>query len=193
MKLLALSDTESPYLYDYFDAAKFKSIDLVLCAGDLKADYMSYIATVIDAPVLYVHGNHDGSFILRPPEGCIDIDGKFYTHKGLRIFGMGGCMEYYGGPFQFTERQMASKLLLKEWQLKKGIDLFLTHAPAYGVGDGKDVAHTGFRCFVKLLDRHKPKWMVHGHQHLNYDNQARTRTYKTTQVINAYGYTIIEV
>ena len=37
----------------------YADIDLVISCGDLKADYLSFIATMIAVPVLYVHGNHD--------------------------------------------------------------------------------------------------------------------------------------
>jgi len=69
----------------------------------------------------------------------------------------------------------------------------LTHSPAYGLGDGEDLPHTGFKSFLTLLDKHKPKYMIHGHQHLSYKNTQRILQYKDTQVINAYGYYILEI
>lgn len=69
----------------------------------------------------------------------------------------------------------------------------MTHAPAYKLGDGNDQAHTGYKCFVGLLDKHKPKWMVHGHQHLNYGKMERKIQYQETEIINAYDYVIIDV
>ncbi len=192
MRILALSDMESPYIYDHFNPEAFKDVSLVLCAGDLKADYMSFIATMLSVPVLYVHGNHDETFLTNPPEGCINIDGTVYNHHGVRIFGMGGCMTYSGGPLQFTEFQMTLKMFKKKFQLRKGCQIFLTHSPALGLGDGQDRAHTGYRCFLDFLEKVQPKWMIHGHQHLNYGNAKRVNQYLNTNIVNAFGYTFID-
>ena len=59
MKILAIADNESPYLWDYFEKSKLEGIDLIISCGDLKAEYLSFLATFTSAPVLYVHGNHD--------------------------------------------------------------------------------------------------------------------------------------
>ncbi len=193
MRILALSDVESSYLYDHFDIKNFAGVDLVLAAGDLKADYLSFITTALNVPVLYVHGNHDSALLTHPPEGCICIDDKVYVHKGIRIAGIGGCMLYKGGHFQYTEREMAWRIFKKVLLYRKGIDILLTHSPTFGLGDGKDLAHTGFKCFFKLLDRYSPKFMIHGHQHLNYGQGNRVHIYKTTQIINAYNYTSIDI
>ena len=59
MKLLLVSDEESPYFWDYYRPGRLDGIDLILAAGDLKADYLSFLVTMGRAPVLYIHGNHD--------------------------------------------------------------------------------------------------------------------------------------
>ena len=193
MKILAISDVESKYIYDYFDPKNFVDIDLVLAAGDLNANYLSFVATVFPCPVLYIHGNHDKRFIKDPPGGCICIDDRVYTYKNIRIAGIGGCMKYTGGPFQFTEREMAWRLSKLRFKFRKGFDILLTHSPAYGIGDGTDQAHIGFKSFIKLLDKYQPKFMVHGHQHLNYGKGKRYHQFKGTKIINAYGYTVFEI
>lgn len=193
MRILAISDIESKTIYDHFDPERFKNIDLILSSGDLKADYLSYVVTVVNAPLLYVHGNHDRRFLSDPPEGCINIDGGIYTFKGLRIAGLGGCMAYSGGPFQFTEHEMHKRIKKNRFKYRKGFDILLTHAPAYKLGDGNDQAHTGYKCFVGLLEKHKPKWMIHGYQHLNYGKMERKIQYQETEIINAYDYVIIDV
>ena len=68
-----------------------------------------------------------------------------------------------------------------------GFDILLTHAPAYDLNDGDDLAHTGFDAFNTLMDRYNPKYFVHGHIHMNYGaNIPRLSSYHNTQVINAY-------
>lgn len=193
MKILALSDTVSPYLYDHFKAEHFSDVDLVLMAGDLPVDYMSFIATVIHKPVLFVHGNHDRKHLEKPPGGCISIEDRIYTVNGLRILGLGGSMRYSGGPHQYTEKEMQQRIRRLWMPLLQGIDIVLTHAPVLGLGDGLDLPHRGFECFKTLILKKQPPLMVHGHQHLNYGNQKREQHLGTTRIINAYGYTFIEV
>ena len=106
MKILAIADEESKALWDYFDRSKFEGIDLIISCGDLDAEYLSFLTTLTSIPVLYVHGNHDVKYDRKPPEGCICIDDRIYVHKGVRIMGLGGSMEYYGGKHQYTEAQM---------------------------------------------------------------------------------------
>jgi uncharacterized protein len=195
MKILLISDVESKYLWDFFNPEKFKDIELVISCGDLKAEYMSYLVTVIKKPLYYINGNHDGRYLTNPPEGCDCIDDLFLNFKGLRIIGLGGSKRYKEGPFQYTEREMKKRIKKLKWKLfkNKGFDILVTHAGAYGIGDDSDKCHEGFKSFVELLDKYSPKYFFHGHTHLNYNNQPRILQYKNTTVINAYGYHIIEV
>lgn len=45
MKILVLADVESKYLWDYFEKEKLEGIDLILSAGDLKPQYLSFLAS----------------------------------------------------------------------------------------------------------------------------------------------------
>lgn len=193
MKILAISDVESKHLIDFFDASKYVDIDLILSAGDLNSSYLSYVVTMINKPLLYVLGNHDVRLLNNPAEGCDCIDDDIVTFKGLRIAGLGGCMTYSGKSLQYTESEMAWRIKKKYFRYRKGIDILLTHAPAYGIGDGKDQAHTGYQSFISLLDKYEPKLMIHGHMHLNYGNFQREQQYKSTRIINAFDHTIIEL
>ena len=74
MNILVLADHESKYLYDYYEPEKLKDVDLIISCGDLEANYLSFFATFCHVPVLYVMGNHDRGYELKPPEGCICIE-----------------------------------------------------------------------------------------------------------------------
>ena len=106
MKLLLLSDVESPYLWDYYRPGRLAEYDLMLSCGDLKASYLSFLVTVGRSRLLYVRGNHDANYRTNPPEGCECIEDKLVTVNGLRILGLGGSLWYNGGANQYTERQM---------------------------------------------------------------------------------------
>ena len=62
MRILTIADYESPGLWDYFTPEKLDGIELILSCGDLKPQYLSFLATFAHCPVLYVHGNHDGRY-----------------------------------------------------------------------------------------------------------------------------------
>lgn len=196
MKILAIADHESPLLWDYFDKSYLEGIDLILSCGDLKPQYLSFLATFTQAPVLYVHGNHDDRYKETPPDGCICIEDKIYVHEGVRILGLGGSMRYKPGEHQYTQSEMRWRVRRLWWSLKfrKGFDILLTHSPAYQFNDGDDLPHRGFEVFRTLLDKYKPAFFVHGHVHLNYGRKySRLSAYNETQVINAYEKYIFEI
>lgn len=195
MKILVLADVESKALWDYFDKSKLEGIDLIISCGDLKPAYLSFIVTFTHAPVLYVHGNHDGVYEEKPPEGCECIDGRIYVYNGIRILGLGGSMQYNMGKHQYTERQMKKrfKKVKRKIRWKKGIDILVTHAPARGVNDEDNPAHKGFEIFNKIIEKYKPRFFVHGHVHLSYNYEApRLCRVDETTVVNAYERYVID-
>ena len=196
MKILLVSDEEDQYLWDFYTPGRLKGIDLILSAGDLKAEYLSFLVTMANRPLLYVHGNHDGGYAQRPPEGCQCIDGKLVTVGGLRILGLGGSALYNGGPHQYTEKQMRRRIrrLRLKLALAGGVDIVLTHAPVRGFGDEDNMTHRGFEAFLPLLDQYKPRYLVHGHIHQRYGaNRPRCHQYGKTTIINATGRYILEI
>lgn len=195
MKILVLADVESQYLWDFFEKEKLEGIDLILSCGDLKPQYLSFLASFTKAPVLYVHGNHDDCYEKTPPEGCVCIEDKIYIHEGVRILGLGGSIRYKNGINQYTQEQM-NKRVKKMWFTMKrnhGFDILLTHSPAAGVCDGFDHAHQGFTAFNQLIDKYSPKYFIHGHIHKNYQsNFMREQRVGDTIVINGYDRVIVE-
>ena len=104
MRILAIADEESPYLWDYFEKSKLEGIDLIISCGDLAPEYLSFLATFTSAPVLYVHGNHDTKYDEHPPSGCISIEDQIYVYQGVRILGLGGSMRYRPGKLPVYRR-----------------------------------------------------------------------------------------
>lgn len=200
MKILVLADEEYKMYWDFFKKEDFKDIDIIVSCGDLKASYLSFLATMTSLPVLYVHGNHDTAYLndhgAGEPGGCICIEDTVYVCNGLRFVGLGGCMRYKNGPFQYTEKEMrarARKLRFKLWR-HKGFDVLVTHAPAKGVNDAQDLCHRGYQTFVDLIEKYQPKFFFHGHVHLSYGyNIPREDRINNTRVINGYERYIIEI
>ena len=151
MKILAVADEECASLWDYYRPGCLSQYELILSSGDLNAKYLSFLVTMARCPVLYVHGNHDHSYDVEPPEGCDSIEDKLLVYKGIRILGLGGCLRYSSGAHQYTEREMKRRIrkLKRAIRLAGGVDIVLTHAAPFGVGDWDDCSHQGFKPFLE--------------------------------------------
>ena len=197
MRILLLSDVADKALWDYLNRSMLEGVDLVLSCGDLPSEYLSFLTCFTHAPILYVHGNHDEDYAEHPPEGCICVEDRIFVHNGVRILGLGGSFRYKVGSNMYTERQMQRRVLKLQGKLwrNKGFDILLTHAPARGVGDQEDLPHRGFATFNALMDRYRPRYMVHGHVHPQYAalHFQRERQYGETTVVNAYKRHYIEL
>ncbi|MFV1970677.1 MAG: metallophosphoesterase, partial [Acidimicrobiia bacterium] len=100
--------------------------DLILGCGDLPFDYLEHLRTEAEAPLLYVHGNHDpsprGQSIsaylpaeypaLSPPDvvGCVNLEDRWEDECGLRIAGLGGSIRYNDGVNQYTQAEMRGRV-----------------------------------------------------------------------------------
>ena len=210
MRILAVSDQIAESLYTPTVAGRLGTIDLVLGCGDLPYYYLEYLMTMLGAPLLYVHGNHDpleeycggdGKAHKSGPDGGEDVDRRAVQAGGLLIGGLAGCVRYKpDAPYQFTQSEMALRAaalaaqLLPNRLLKgRWLDVLITHSPPLGIHDGKDAAHVGFRAFLTLMDVFRPRYLLHGHQHRNYGLGPFETIYEQTQVINVHPYRIIEV
>lgn len=207
MKILAVADKVDELVYGPNIRKYFGDVDLVLSCGDLPYEYLEYIVTMLNVPLFFVHGNHDREWehtlegmVPAYPGGCIDLHGRVVNYRGLLLAGLEGSQRYKPGPYQYTDRQV-ELLILRMWprllanRLRTGryLDILLTHAAPLGVSDGPDLCHRGFRSLVRFMDRFRPRYLIHGHIHLYGHNQRWRTTYRDTEVLNAFGYRVIEV
>lgn len=196
MKILVVSDEESPALWDYYTPGRLREFDLIISCGDLKSQYLQFLVTMARCPLLYVPGNHDDHYETQPPEGCDCIDDAIVEYNGIRIMGLGGCRWYHPGRYQYTEKQMRQRIRSLYWKLKRtgGVDILVTHAPPEGLGDGDDPAHKGFTALREFLDRYHPAYLLHGHLHKSYGGfSERERSYNGTTLINCCERFVLEI
>ena len=207
MHILVVSDQIAPQLYDASIRTNFANVDLVLSCGDLPHYYLEFIVTMLNVPLYYVMGNHgfeleysdSGERRVRP-EGCVDISDRVVDWNGLRIAGLEGSLRYKEGPYQYTQAQMlwkavrlAMKLLGRRLRTGRGLDILVTHAPPLGIQDGKDLSHTGFRAFLRVMQCLRPRHLVHGHSHDYSRRQDETTLYRSTTVVNVFPYRLLDV
>lgn len=196
MRILALADVESRYYYDFYAPGRLDGIDLILSCGDLPREYLEFLVTMGNKPLLYVPGNHDENFVTSPPQGCVCIDGRVVEVGGVRFLGLGGSYRYRQGTYMYTERQMARRVN-RAWpaiQRYGGFDVLVSHAPARHLNDFDTMSHRGFECFNALIDRYHPRYFVHGHIHRSYGaNLPRITQHGATTVVNAFEHCVIEL
>jgi Icc-related predicted phosphoesterase len=207
MKILIVSDRIEEFLYGPQLREKFGDVELVLSCGDLPFYYLEFIVSTLNVPLFYVKGNHDVRVEYRArgqaktePEGCVNVDSRVVPHAGLLIGGLEGSMRYTREPrFQYTDMEMrfkvlrlAPQLMLNRVRCGRYLDILITHAPPFGIHDGEDLCHRGFQAFLRFMELFKPAYLIHGHIHLSSQRRAVCTTYKQTQVVNVYGYWVLD-
>lgn len=205
MKILALSDQVVESVYSPCIRERFGDVDIVLGCGDLPYSYMEYVVTMLEAPAFFVHGNHDrpeytasGQTLTRPG-GWVNLHGRTVMAKGILLGGLEGSIRYRPrAPFQYTEEEMTWKvwcmapaLLMNRVLYGRYLDILITHSPPFGIHDGRDLPHRGFKALLTLMARFRPRYLLHGHKHV-YGPQSSQTHYRDTEVINVYPVRVIE-
>jgi Icc-related predicted phosphoesterase len=216
MKILCISDQIDPLVYTNTIRERFKDIDVILSAGDLPMDYLEFIVSSLNKPLLFVFGNHNIEELAYYKDeasythlwlaehdnihssGATHIGSKVKVEGDMIFAGLGGSMRYNRGENQFTELQMKlemlklfPKLLLNRILRGRFLDVLLTHASPKGIHDKEDRCHWGFKSFLWFMRVFKPKYLIHGHIHLYDLADVRLTRYEDTLVINAYSHYII--
>lgn len=196
MRILAISDTPEGWLWERWDRERVAGVDLVISCGDLPATYLEHIVTLANVPLVYVQGNHDTAYDDHAPEGCVSIDGQLRDFRGLRVMGLGGSIRYNDEVHGFTEAEMARKAARMALLASAtgGVDLVVTHAPLRGYGDLDDLPHRGFEALGRLVERTRPRYLLHGHVHLEYGRIERVREHPCgTTIVNVCGSYVLEI
>lgn len=197
MKILSVADTVTQKLLEPFGGGpSIDGIELILACGDLPPEYLSALKQRYDTPLLYVLGNHDLRYGESPPAGCVHIDRRIVTVGETKITGFSGSRWYNGNINQYTEKQMSGfirKMRFSLWR-NGGVDLVMTHAPPRFIHDEEDPCHRGFRVFRGFIDKYKPRYFIHGHIHVLFEDESQRLTkINATSVINSYGYHVLEI
>ncbi|WP_326955843.1 metallophosphoesterase family protein [Amycolatopsis sp. NBC_01286] len=212
-KALVVADEVDERLWT--DAVRSRPVDLVIGAGDLPYDYLAFLASALDAPCVFVPGNHDpdltgytryGGLSMKDgfptvwpgPAGGVNADGRVVDVAGIRFAGLGGSIRYNDGPNQWTQRQQARRSRALERRARRrrrrdgrDVDVLLTHSPPLDLGDREDPPHRGFSCLHETIDRLRPKWLLHGHIH-PHGEPVPDRVVGDTRIRNVVGHRIME-
>lgn len=152
-------------------------IDLLIFLGDL---YDVTIERAIDlyAPehVIGIRGNHD--VITAFPRPTQDLHLKVVEINGIRFGGFAGSWQYKNRGYHMYEQDEVIKLLKNFPE----VDVFIAHNSPRSIHERDSKVHQGFEAFLDYIDRFKPRYFLHGHQHLNV-----TSWRGDTQIVGVYG------
>jgi Icc-related predicted phosphoesterase len=207
VKVLAVSDKVMDVVYSPSIQDNFGDVDLVIACGDLPPYYLEFIVSSLNVPCFFVYGNHDynvqqtldGPVLVHPP-GWVNLDERVVCEKGLLLAGLEGSLRYRpDGVHQYSQTDMRwkafrllPKLIANRLHHGRYLDILVAHSPPLGIHDGPDYPHVGFQVFRTLMERFRPRYLLHGHKHV-YGPEPTWTTYSETQVINVYPYRVIEV
>lgn len=208
MKILAVSDRVLDKLYSGRVRHLFSDVDLLVGCGDLPFYYLDFLTSALDAPLVYVRGNHDDGpqyaadgKVWRDVRGGVDIHGKVVARKGLILAGLQGSMRYKAhAEYMYSESemrmavaQMVPRLLWNRQRFGRALDILVTHSPPYGIHDRPDLPHTGFKVFLSFLRMFKPRYLLHGHVHVYRQDEVVSTCYEETTILNVYPYKVIDI
>jgi Icc-related predicted phosphoesterase len=207
VKALFVSDKVVAHLYTPNITQRYADIDLIVGCGDLPYYYLEFLLTMLNKPLFYVHGNHDpekeylsDGTAITGPNGGINLHGTIYQEENLLFAGLEGCIRYRKGLFQYSQQEMwfnvfslIPKLLINKMRYGRYLDILVTHSPPLGIHNGEDRVHTGFEAFLWLMKVFKPRYLVHGHQHIYSPTETTETDYMETKVVNIYHYKILNL
>ena len=199
IRVLAISDEPDPALESDASRAAIGHVDLIVGAGDLEPDYLSFVADAFHAPLHYVRGNHDDGpawahtrrTLLPEPMR----DGRVVEEAGIRLIGFSGSPVYNKGEMQVSGLGMWLRVVAASARAgPQRPVIVVTHAPPRGVNDDQDHAHRGFTAFRWLADRLEPPLWLHGHTALvRRGIDDRIARHNGTLFYNCTGATLIEL
>lgn len=208
VRILAIADEVSPVIHSANFPGNLPPFDLIMSAGDMPGEVLEFVATKSRLEPQYVFGNHgygllrdqDGGAPTQPPGGCVNVHLRLVRAGGLNVLGVQGSARYRDGPYQYTERafaamlaRLAPRLWLEERRRGRAVDVLLTHAPPLGPSAGSDYAHRGVPAFNRFHERWRPLLHIHGHIHLEGGGRREHVTEHGVRVVNAFGYTLIDL
>ena len=199
IRILAVSDEPDPSLDSPSTRAAIGPVDLIVGAGDLQPEYLSFVADAFGAPLRYVRGNHDVGAAWTHTEDTLlpepMPDATLVSESGLHLIGFSGSPTYSGRGLEVPGGAMWRKALVAWLRAARSRPvLVVSHAPPRDVNDDGDLAHRGFTAFRWLTRRLGPPLWLHGHTALvRRGIDQRAVRHEGTLFYNCTGATLIEL
>jgi Icc-related predicted phosphoesterase len=197
IRLLAVSDLLEPTLMETRNRAAVGEVDLIVGCGDLDCDDLAFVADAFNAPMIYVHGNHDTDARWKQ---CKDLcpeaihSTAILRRSGLSIAGLTwpGKRGKGGNRSERIAWSQAMRLATRRLGHLEPM-IVLSHVPPFGFGDvATDAYHRGFKGYRWLLERLEPTLWLHGHTPLAAKDEWKIAKGGVT-IVNVTGAVLIEL
>jgi hypothetical protein len=196
IRLLAVSDHLDPTLIDRRNREGIGPIDMIVGCGDLAGEDLAFIADAINAPIVFIRGNHDLDERWAHSDSCPEAIHSTSAHRlvGLSLAGLTWPGQGRR-PAVRSERgawNQALRLATRRLGRPEPVIVF-SHVPPLGAGDmpGGEY-HRGFRGYRWLLDRLQPPLWLHGQTPLADVTDWQHHCGKTT-LVNVTGSVVVEL
>lgn len=188
MKIAIFSDLQG-FNYDswveLFEFGLPEEVKCIITLGDIEVFELSKLKERFSSGITWlgVHGNHDNRGDLEH----LDIKNmhmQVSNVKDVHFGGFEGSVRYKIGDFpMWTQLEAFAKL-----EQLDSCEVLLTHNSPKGIHDKDDIAHEGFTGLLSYIEKHKPRYCFHGHQHINKETLIGE-----TRVISVYGGWIFDL
>ncbi len=197
IRLLCVSDSLDPAIVEPRNRAALGVIDLIVGCGDLDCDDLAFIADSVDAPLVYVYGNHDTEDRWKScghlcPDAIVST--AVMRRAGLAIAGL-TWPGSRGKLAQRSERLAWSQVLtLATRRIGRPQPMIvMSHVPPLGAGDvATDPYHRGFKGYRWFLERERPLLWLHGHTPMAAIGDWQVQVGRT-MVVNVTGSVVVEL
>jgi Icc-related predicted phosphoesterase len=178
MRLLIIADDD-----DLAKIAVEGPFDVLISCGDLSDRVILQTAQRAGcAHIFAVKGNHDSSAPF--PSPIVDLHLRTERVGGLIFGGFQGAWKYKPrGNYLYEQDAVAGMIALFP-----PVDVFVAHNSPRHIHDRDDEIHIGFEAFTAYIQRSKPRFFFHGHQHV-----SRETRIGTTNVVGIYGMNSFEL
>lgn len=178
IRLLLIADSD-----DIQKPHDIPEADILISCGDIADQTILRIASISRCSRIFaVKGNHDTCSQFISPINDLHLTIRKYC--GISFGGFQGSWKYKPRGHFLYEQKEAEKLLSSF----PSVDVFVAHNSPRHVHDRKDEIHVGFDAFSSYIQRARPKFFLHGHQHLEVETVIGG-----TRVIGVYGQKRLEL
>jgi len=178
LRIIAIADDDA--LVGHLDPGP---VDLLLSLGDLwDATLEKAHLRYKPARTLAVRGNHDSNAPF--PGSVAPLHLRVETYCGITFGGFDGSWRYKPrGHHLYDQEEVTERL-----RNFPRVDVFVAHNSPPGHHERDEEVHQGFDAFAGYIARARPRYFLHGHQHVN-----RVSTIGETTLIGVFGEALIDM
>lgn len=186
MHILAIADRAPQQSLK--DIIASQPIDVIVTLGDLGFFELKELQNINHIPKIGVYGNHcSGGYF--QDLGIMNMHMMTWEFQGVTFGGFQGCVRYKSNPEAIMWTQEEASALLAGFPY---VDVMLVHCPPHGINDDpSEISHTGFVGLRTYIEKHHPKYLLHGHTYPK--DSERVTEHAGTKIEYVYGEKVLNL